>query len=308
MPRTTAVHLRFIALAATVMAVVWLSVPMAVYAADSDPAATALAAEKIEFGDALASVNGILIERSALEKAFARVVLYSGAADKQTLAFDILNQLIEGELIRQFAEESDIVIAEADIGVEIDELKVILRDASWDVWLASNLYTEDEFRSLLHQQFINGAVRERVTAHLAGAVEHVHARHILVERESDARWLIDQLAAGASFGALAALYSRDVTTSDYGGDLGWFVRGELLDESLSDAAFSQAIGEMGGPIATRLGYHVLQVLDLAMRPIEEARLPYVVENIFILWLEDQVEAAEIIFNVEALSTLGQTTP
>ena len=183
-------------------------------------------------------------------------------------------------------------------------LKENLGDDRWGAWLAENLYTEDEFWQTIHMQFISSAVRDQATARLQGRGGTCsRAPYTGSAGKRGAACCLERLSAGESFAALAALLSRDISTRDYGGDLGWFVRGELLDPSLGEAAFSQALAEIGGPIATRLGYHVLQVIGMAERRIEAGRLPHITENIFSLWLVAQVEAAEIRLNLEALDPL-----
>ena len=152
-------------------------------------------------------------------------------------------------------------------------------------------------------QFILQALRADLTAHLQGEVEHVRARHILLPSEADARRALARLAAGERFGALAAELSLDVSTRDYGGDLGWFIQGELIDPALSELAFSLPLGQVSQPVATRLGYHIIQTLGIAPRRIEAGRIPYLTENIFNLWLDEQVAAAEIILNLDALAAI-----
>ncbi len=277
-------------------------------AADSDPAPVETSDAVVALGDALANVNGALIERTAFDATFARIAAFSTAADPNTLALDVLNSLINERLLLQFARANELVVEVEVVNAEVASLKDNLGDDRWEAWLAENLYSEDEFWHTLHGQFITLAVRDHVTAHLQGPVEHFRARHILVAQESEAQRVIERLNAGDSFAALAAAVSLDVSTRDYGGDLGWFIRGELLDPRLGEAAFSLALGEIGGPIATRLGYHVLQVIGVAERRIEAGRLPYLTENTFNLWLEAQVEAADIHLNLEALDTLGLATP
>ena len=301
MLNSRSVRLRFVAIMLSILLIllVWSAIP--IQAADSGPAREM----EIELGDALAGVNGVLIAREHFDAAFARVASFSTAADLGTLAVDVLNSLIEAELILQFAAANAIEIGDDEVDAEVASLKENLGDDRWGAWLAENLYTEDEFWQTIHMQFISSAVRDQATARLQGEVEHVRARHILVARESEAQRVLERLSAGESFAALAALLSRDISTRDYGGDLGWFVRGELLDPSLGEAAFSQALAEIGGPIATRLGYHVLQVIGMAERRIEAGRLPHITENIFSLWLVAQVEAAEIRLNLEALDALAE---
>ena len=275
-------------------------------AADSAPILISSDSAEIAFGDALVLVNGVPIAREHFDTDFARVAAFSTAADPETLALDVLHRLIDEQLILQFAANNNLVVDDDAVDSEIASLKVNMGAGRWEGWLAENLYTADEFWDAIHKQFVKLAVREHVTAHLHRAVLHARARHILLTREAEAQQVIERLRAGEGFGALAAALSRDVSTRDYGGDLGWFIPGELLDPRLGAAAFSQALGEIGGPIATRLGYHVLQVLGRAERNIEAGRLPYLTENVFNLWLEEQLNAADIRFNLEALDSLLQS--
>ncbi len=288
-----------------VVAVASLTAP--ILAADSGDASDATAEAPLELGDALALVNGAAIERAEFDRQLARTAAYSRAAHSDTFALDLLNRLIEQELIMQYAAAIGLDI-EREVEEEFRRLKAELTSAAWEIFLNENLFTEAEFRSALRLQFTTDAVRDHVTAYLDGQVEHVRARHILVSQQSEARAVLRRLAAGESFSALAAEFSLDVSTRDYGGDLGWFIRGELLDQNLSDAAFAQNVGEIGGPIATRLGYHILQVMAVARRSIEPGRRDFLVDNIFRLWLDAQIESAEIIFNLEGLKALGAANP
>ena len=276
-------------------------------AVDSGDASVATGESSIELGDALARVNGAAVEREDFDRHLARTAAYSRAAHSDTFALDLLNRLIEQELIMQYAAGIGLDL-ESEVDEEFRRLKADLTSAAWEIFLNENLFTDAEFRSALRLQFTTDALRDHVTAFLDGQVEHVRARHILLSQQSAARTVLRRLAAGESFSALAAEFSLDVSTRDYGGDLGWFIRGELLDQNLSDAAFAQAVGEIGGPIATRLGYHILQVMAFARRSIEAGRRDFLVENIFRLWLDAQIESAQIILNLEALSAIGAASP
>ncbi len=272
-----------------------------VYAQAADSAAT-----EVELGDAMASVNGVLIERERFNAEFRRVASFSTAADHGALAVDVLRYLIESELILQFAAANELEVDDDAVAAEVASLKANLGTRRWREWLSENLYTEAEFRAAMRLKFVRSAVRAFVTSHLRDEVQHIRARHILVARESEAEQALERLANGESFAALASQLSLDVSTKAFGGDLGWFVRGELLDPSLGVAAFSQQLGEFGGPISTRLGYHILQVVGRAQRPIEAGRLPNIAENIFQLWLEAQVEEANIRLNLEALDAIAES--
>ncbi len=265
------------------------------------------AATEVELGEAMASVNGVLIDREHFDAEFRRVASFSTAADHGALAVDVLRYLIESELILQFAAAHELEVDDDAVAAQIAGYRDNLGPRRWREWLSENLYTEAEFLAAMRLQFVRSAVRAFVTSHLQDEVQHIRARHILVARESEAEQALERLADGESFAALASRLSLDVSTKAFGGDLGWFVRGELLDPSLEEAAFSQQPGEIGGPISTRLGYHILQVVSRAQRPIEAGRLPNIAENIFQLWLEAQVEEADIWLNLEALDAIAAST-
>lgn len=248
---------------------------------------------------AIASVNGTLISRGEFERTLARITsdTLAAAADSDALEIEVLNALVEQELISQFAERQNIRVSDREIEDEIGHLQESLGETAWDGWLADNLYSEEDFRAAVHDQIVTGRVRDEITADLHGLVEHVRARHILVTSPTAARAVLISLENGADFAALAAQVSLDVTSKDAGGDLGWFVRGELLDESLADIAFSTEPSAVTGPVASTLGYHILETLDKAHRSIEAARLPSLIKSIFERWLTRQVQAADIIFNL-----------
>ena len=273
--------------------------PVSAQDADPPPAEAADQDQGNDTEAAIASVNGRLITRAAFERVLARIAgAAATAADSHDAqAIEALNTLIEQEVIAQFAEENDIEVSDEDIEAEIGRLRENLGETGWETWLAEGLYTKEEFRAAVHHQMLAAGVRAAVTAGLDGAVEHVHARHILVAAETEAEEILGRLAAGEDFALLAAEASLDVTSRESGGDLGWFVRGELLDEVLTETAFSIEPGAVAGPLVTGLGYHILETLGKERRAIEAERMPFLVETIFKRWLAEQTLAADIIFNL-----------
>lgn len=244
----------------------------------------------------IASVNGVPITQAEFDRAFVRIAGNSTAADNGALATQVLNALIEQEVIAQSAADLGVSVSEDDIDAEITSLKQSLGNASWEEWLVSNQYTETELREALRNSIITNRVRDTVIAQLGEKVEHVHARHILVKTEDEATSILDRLAAGEDFATLAQSVSLDVTTRDFGGDLGWFIREELLDIALADAAFDNEAGQITGPVITRLGYHILQTLEKEERTIEPERMPLLVENLFNRWLEEELLSATVVRN------------
>ncbi len=234
----------------------------------------------------VANVNGEGITEPDFERALARIQQQVDAASDDTLRTDVLNQIIEERLIIQGAQAQNITVTDAEVQTELQaQIQEAGGEAGWSEWLKTNLYTTEEFPQVLRTSLISNKVRDTLTADLEGNVKQVHARHILLRTESDAKDILTKLTNGEDFAALAAQYSQDETTRERGGDLGWFTSDELLTPQLSVTAFKLQAGQIAGPIATELGYHVIQVLEIADRPVEPERRVYISQTRFDNWLQ-----------------------
>lgn len=112
----------------------------------------------------------------------------------------------------------------------------------------------------------------------------VKARHILfkldkedtaekeAEVKAEAEKVLALAKAGEDFVELAKKYSQG-PTGKTGGDLGWFERAAMV-APFSDKAFGMKEGEIGGPVKTRFGYHIIKVEDrreAGSQPFEEVK-------------------------------------
>lgn len=87
----------------------------------------------------------------------------------------------------------------------------------------------------------------------------VHARHILVKTEDEAKAIIAELKAGKDFAALAKEKSEDPGSKDEGGDLGFFTRDRMVPE-FAAAAFALEPGKFTEtPVKSQFGWHVIRV-------------------------------------------------
>lgn len=84
------------------------------------------------------------------------------------------------------------------------------------------------------------------------------ARHILVKSKEQALKLKQQIAKGADFGELAKKHST-CPSGKKGGDLGEFRRGQMV-KAFDDVVFKKEILKIHGPVKTRFGFHLIQVL------------------------------------------------
>lgn len=87
--------------------------------------------------------------------------------------------------------------------------------------------------------------------------EQVHARHILVASEEDARAVIAEIEGGAAFEDVAREKSTGPTGPN-GGDLGFFTRGQMVP-AFEEAAFALEVGEISEPIESEFGWHVIKL-------------------------------------------------
>jgi peptidyl-prolyl cis-trans isomerase C len=94
--------------------------------------------------------------------------------------------------------------------------------------------------------------------------EEVHARHILVPTEDEAKAILAQLKGGADFAALAKEKSKDPGAAE-GGDLGYFTKEQMVPE-FAEVAFKLGKGQLSDPVKTQFGWHIIKVEDKRIRP------------------------------------------
>lgn len=110
----------------------------------------------------------------------------------------------------------------------------------------------------------------------AQPVEQTHARHILIKTselvsESEAKrrlvGLKERISHGAEFAELARLHSNDLSAAK-GGDLGWLSPGDTVPE-FERAMNSLKPGEVGEPVKSPFGWHLIQVIERRMDTSKE---------------------------------------
>lgn len=102
----------------------------------------------------------------------------------------------------------------------------------------------------------------------ANSGKEYHARHILVEKEDQAKAIIAQLKKGGKFEEIAKKSSKDPGSAAKGGDLDWANAGNYVAE-FSEALTKLAKGKTTEtPVKTQFGYHIVRVED-----IRDAQLP-----------------------------------
>jgi len=201
---------------------------------------------------------------------------------------EALREMIDERIIIRVAEENEIAVKESELDQAIQNIlksNNISQD-QFELMLANQETTLADYREQVRRQMLI----QRVTAievkrppvsddevaayydrHRERFVDpgRVRASHIilLASRERDpehyeqARAKIaaikKEIDAGADFAAMAGKYSQDGSARQ-GGDLDWFERGKMIP-AFERAAFAMEVGQIGGPVETAFGFHLIKV-------------------------------------------------
>jgi parvulin-like peptidyl-prolyl isomerase len=152
--------------------------------------------------------------------------------------------------------------------------------------------SEQTIRGIYEAQLYREKLQAELTQDLPPTEEQVLARHILVETEEEANAIYERLQNGEDFAAVALETSQDTGSAANGGVLDWQPRSFFVTE-FGDAAFSQEIGEIGQPVKTDFGYHIIQVIareDIALNATQYEQKK---ETVFTDWLTATREDSDI---------------
>lgn len=131
---------------------------------------------------------------------------------------------------------------------------------------------------LLVSEFVKTQVEAAVTPEMVKArydkdaagyepPEEMHARHILVKTEDEAKAILADLAKGGDFAKIAEEKSQDPGSAKNGGDLGFFAAGDMVPE-FEKAAEALKPGEFTKvPVKTQFGWHVIKLEEKRKQPI-----------------------------------------
>src|SRR3954463_51373 len=199
----------------------------------------------------LAKVNGSEIRASDVALAEEELGASLAQMDPATKKENVLSFLIDMKIVSKEAEDKKIA--------ERDDFKSRLAFAR-NRLLMDNLLAVEGKAATTDENMKK--VYEDAAKQITGEQE-VHARHILVETEDQAKKIEDELKKGADFAELAKKDSKDPGASD-GGDLGFFTKDQMVPE-FSAAAFALEPGKVSDPVKTQFGWHVIKVEEKRTR-------------------------------------------
>lgn len=272
-------------------------------------AAVAIVATACGAGDdVVASVNGVDINRSRVEK-----LIPTSVADPATADFTrYLSVIIQWEATAQAASvDFDIDPTEEQIDARLREFVEGPGDGrTLDAYLASVDASEEGIREFARQLVIQDGVEahmaeaavpvsdDTITQELVGSRLHwtvVCASHILVETLEEADAVIERLDGGEVFAGVAAEVSLDVVSGADGGDLGCNSPAGFV-ESFAAATMKAEIDVLTGPVESELGFHIILVSqreeatpDIVREVLERDALAGAVDD----WFDAVIATADV---------------
>ena len=223
--------------------------PLMLCAAASLPmAALPLAAQ----AQNVAIVNGKPVPKSRVD-ALIKQVQAQAATQNQQLPPDletrVRDKVVMDEIFTQEAEKRGLA-STAEYKQKMEQARqTVLTQLLTQDFAKKNIISDDDVK----------ADYEKFKGQSAGT--EYRARHILVEKEDDAKALITQIKGGASFEELAKKNSKDPGSGANGGDLDFAAAGSYVPE-FSQAMVKLKKGEMTQePVKTQFGYHIIRLDD-----------------------------------------------
>ncbi len=254
---------------------------------------------------------------------FSRFLQGPGGIERRLqLQSRIIDELLRKHLIAQEIERRGIAISQTDIDDQTEiAFEHILRQNNLTEEQAAQILkqqgrTLESFKKELRQAVELDIKTERLRQSVVGPIEptdqelsayleehrekydtpeRVRARHILIrvpENASEAEIaqakkqiedIKKELENGADFAELAKQHSQDPGSAPKGGDLGFFTRGQMVQE-FEDAAFALEPGQVSDPVRTQFGFHLIKVEE--KKPAEHPTLAQIRDRV----LKDYIEA------------------
>lgn len=215
----------------------------------------------------LAVVNGKPIPSSRADVMIKQMAT-QGQQDSPQLRAMVKEELINREILIQEADKLGLgTSAEVKNQLELARQSIVIRALVAD-YVKKNPVKDADLK----------AEYDKFKAQ-AGDKEY-HARHILVEKEDEAKAIIAKLKAGAKFEDLAK-QSKDPGSAANGGDLDWASPASFV-KPFSDAMIALQKGQVTEtPVKTQFGYHVIKLEDVraAKVPAFEEVKPQIAEQL-----------------------------
>jgi peptidyl-prolyl cis-trans isomerase C len=203
----------------------------------------------------VAIVNGKAVPKTRVE-ALAQQVARSGRPVTPEIEAQIKDEVIAREVFMQEAQKKGLdATDDYRAQLELARQTILIREL-FSEFQKNNPVTEADIKAEF-DKFVS-----------ANSGKEYRARHILVEKEDQAKAIIASIKKGQKFEEIAKKQSKDPGSGANGGDLDWASPGNFVKE-FSDAMMALKKGQMTeNAVKTQFGYHIIRLDD-----VREAQLP-----------------------------------
>ncbi len=214
--------------------------------------------------DEVANVNGTPITTDEFQKRMERLTREGqGNFDSPEGKQELLDILISREVLSQEGKRLGID-KKKEVKERIDDLTKEVLISEVVNQIASDKLTDAEMKKYYNKNKAD--------------FKEVHASHILVKTEDEAKEIKKKLDQGGDFAALAKEKSTDPGSAPRGGDLGFFTKDRMV-KPFADAAFSMKVNEISKPVQSPFGFHIIKVLEIKEAKNFEELTPPQLQNL-----------------------------
>ncbi|WP_209332307.1 peptidylprolyl isomerase [Lunatimonas salinarum] len=245
----------------------------------------------------IAKVDNYILLESDLQKAYLEAVSQAQQGFKTPSKCEVFESLVINKLMAAKAEIDSVLVSDAEVLIQTDQrFSMIMQQFGGDEETLIEAYgkTSDQLKAELQdaikEQMIVGKMQKKIAEDVTVSPADVRKFFEAIPKDSlpffSAEVTVGQIVkkpeankaekdkvynflAGlkkqildgeADFATLASQYSEDPGSKIQGGDLGFFRRGELAPE-YEAMAFALRPGEIGDPVETMFGFHLIQLLE-----------------------------------------------
>ena len=204
----------------------------------------------------VAIVNGKAVPKTRLDS-LAQQVAKSGRPVTPEMQAQLREEVIAREVFMQEAEKQGLSSSEDyKVQMELARQTILIRALFAD-YQKKNQVTDEELKA------------EYTKFAAANGGKEYKVRHILVEKEADAKAIIASLKKGGKFEEIAKKQSKDAGSSVKGGDLDWANPSSYVPE-FSEALLKLNKGQLTDtPVKSQFGYHIIRVDDIRTAQLPE---------------------------------------
>lgn len=245
----------------------------------------------------IAKVDNNIVLESDLQKAYLEAVSQAQEGFSTPSRCDVFESLLINKLMMAKAEIDSVIVSDPEVMIQTDQrFNMIMQQFGGDEETLIEAYgktsdqLKNELQDAIKEQMVVAKMQKTISEDLTVSPADVRkffqsipsdslpffSAEVTVgqivkkpevnkaDKEKVRDFLLElkeKIASGEDdFASLAAKYSEDPGSKIQGGDLGFFRRGELAPE-YEAMAFALRPGEIGDPVETMFGFHLIQLLE-----------------------------------------------